>query len=428
MVSKGVFSFGWVGIAPTQDAYLAPLFRSTSPDNVTGFNSPDIDAQIAAARANPDDQARQAAYTWIERQVLSASTLVPLAQLRTNQVVADRVHGWSTRLDGTYVVPSRLGDPMTDRTIVIDTADGPMELYEATPDGEVRGAVVVVQEAFGVNDHIKDVTRRFAAVGYHAVAPAFFHRAGGGTGSYDDFATVLPLYEGLTDDGILMDADAAIAHLHDAGFADAQIGTVGFCFGGRVTFLIAAERTLGAAVGFYGGGIVHARFPQFPALVDRTLVAEDAVARAVRRQGHGHPDRGCRDAAYRARRRTGRWRDRAVCRCRARLPLRRASRRTTPRPPPTAGTAPSPGSTSTSPTADPVLTVQPIRYTITTSIRISGDLRLPVHLPGAYRRIDPHSGSGERRAKVTIRLFGRFGWSGPPRRSGGIGRRASLRG
>ena len=94
---QGVFSFGWVGIAPTQDAYLAPLFRSTSPDNVTGFSSPDIDAQIAAARANPDDQARQAAYTWIERQVLSASTLVPLAQLRTNQVVADRVHGWSTR-------------------------------------------------------------------------------------------------------------------------------------------------------------------------------------------------------------------------------------------------------------------------------------------------------------------------------------------
>ncbi len=103
---QGVFSFGWVGIAPTQDSYLAPLFRSTSPDNVTGFNSPDIDAQIAAARANPNDGDRQRAYAWIERQVLSASTLVPIAQLRTNQVVADRVHGWSTRLDGTYVVPN----------------------------------------------------------------------------------------------------------------------------------------------------------------------------------------------------------------------------------------------------------------------------------------------------------------------------------
>jgi carboxymethylenebutenolidase len=145
-----------------------------------------------------------------------------------------------------------------------------MELYEAVPEGEARGAVVVIQEAFGVNDHIRDVTRRFAAVGYHAVAPALFHRAGGGTGSYDDFATVLPLFEGLTDEGILEDVDVAVAHLRAAGFADAQIGVVGFCFGGRATFLVAAERVLGAAVGFYGGGIVNARFPQFPALVDRT--------------------------------------------------------------------------------------------------------------------------------------------------------------
>jgi oligopeptide transport system substrate-binding protein len=101
---QGVFSFGWVGMAPTQDVYLAPLFRSTSPDNVTGFKSADIDAQIAAARANPNDQSRQQAYTWIERQVLNQSVLVPIAQLRTNQVVASRVHGWSTRLDGTFVV------------------------------------------------------------------------------------------------------------------------------------------------------------------------------------------------------------------------------------------------------------------------------------------------------------------------------------
>ena len=165
---------------------------------------------------------------------------------------------------------------------MIDTADGPMDLYEATPEGKARGAVVVVQEAFGVNDHIKDVTRRFAAAGYHAVAPSFFHRAGGGTASYDDFATVLPLYEGLTDDGILMDADAAVAYLHDAGFTDVQIGTVGFCFGGRVTFLIAAERTLGAAVGFYGGGIVHARVPAVPGLGRSHIFFEDAVARAVR--------------------------------------------------------------------------------------------------------------------------------------------------
>ena len=75
------------------------------------------------------------------------------------------------------------------------TPDGVMELYEASPDGEPRGAVIVVQEAFGVNDHIQDVTRRFAAAGYHAVAPAFFHRAGGGTAPYDDFTQVMPLFQ-----------------------------------------------------------------------------------------------------------------------------------------------------------------------------------------------------------------------------------------
>jgi carboxymethylenebutenolidase len=160
-------------------------------------------------------------------------------------------------------------EPAVDTsTIDVDTAHGPMPLYEARPDGDARAAVVVVQEAFGVNAHIEDVTRRFADAGYHAVAPHLFHRAGGGTAPYDDFSKVLPLYEHLDDDGILVDLDAARAHLHAAGWDDTQLGIVGFCFGGRVTFLAALRRRLGAAVGFYGGGIVTARFPQFPPLVD----------------------------------------------------------------------------------------------------------------------------------------------------------------
>jgi len=127
----------------------------------------------------------------------------------------------------------------------------------------------VIQEAFGVNDHIQDVTRRFADAGYHAIAPALFHRAGGGTAPYDDFNQVLPLFEGLTDAGIVMDVEAAVAHLDAAGFPNGAIGIVGFCMGGRVTFLVSLEMALGGAVGYYGGGIVTTRFPQFPALVDR---------------------------------------------------------------------------------------------------------------------------------------------------------------
>lgn len=150
----------------------------------------------------------------------------------------------------------------------LTTADGPMRLYEALPDGAPKGAIIVVMEAFGVNDHIEDVTRRAAAAGYHAVAPDFFHRAGGGVAAYDDFGTVMAKFAGMSDEGILLDVDAARAHLHAAGFADAQIGITGFCFGGRVTFLAAATHALGAAVTFYGGGIVKPGGLPFPALVD----------------------------------------------------------------------------------------------------------------------------------------------------------------
>jgi len=145
-----------------------------------------------------------------------------------------------------------------------------MRVYEAVPEGTPRGAVVVIQEAFGLNGHIEDVTRRFATAGYHAVAPDLFHRAGGGTAEYGDFETVMKLYEGLTSDApILVDVNTALDQARAAGFSDTQIGIVGFCFGGRVTFLTALEQQIGAAVGFYGGGIVTGRFPQFPTLVDR---------------------------------------------------------------------------------------------------------------------------------------------------------------
>jgi carboxymethylenebutenolidase len=145
-----------------------------------------------------------------------------------------------------------------------------MNLYEARPAGPAPRAVVVVQEAFGVNSYIEGVTDRLAEAGFDAVAPHLFHRAGGGTAPYDDFAKVIPLFEGLTDDGILMDVDAAFAHLNVLGHVAGSIGLVGFCFGGRVSFLAAARRAFGAAVGFYGGGIVTPRFPQFPALVDES--------------------------------------------------------------------------------------------------------------------------------------------------------------
>ena len=141
-----------------------------------------------------------------------------------------------------------------------------MNIYEAPCDSP-RGAVIVIQEAFGVNDHIKSVADRIAGAGYLAVAPDMFHRTGSGPVPYGDFEKVIEHMKVLDDDKILEDVDAAIDHLRTAGFSTPQIGIVGFCFGGRVTFLTAARRAIGAAVGYYGGGIVTSRFPMFPPLV-----------------------------------------------------------------------------------------------------------------------------------------------------------------
>jgi carboxymethylenebutenolidase len=158
---------------------------------------------------------------------------------------------------------------ISGQDVMIDTADGPMRLYEAKPPGETRGALVVIQEAFGVNPHIEDVTRRAAAAGYHAVAPDLFHRSGpGAVVEYGNFEKVMEYFKDVSgDDAVLTDVDAALDHLRATGHADSSIGIVGFCFGGRVSFLVALRHALGAAVGFYGGGIVTGRFPQFPPLV-----------------------------------------------------------------------------------------------------------------------------------------------------------------
>jgi carboxymethylenebutenolidase len=153
--------------------------------------------------------------------------------------------------------------------LTLDTVDGAMRLYSCAPIGGAARAVIVIHEAGGVIDYIEDVTRRFADAGYHAVAPALFHRAGGGTAAYGEFEKVTQLFEGLTDAGIVMDVGAAVAHLHELGFADESIGIVGFCWGGRVAFLASLEFALGAAVTFYGGGIVSPRFPGLPPLLDR---------------------------------------------------------------------------------------------------------------------------------------------------------------
>ena len=148
------------------------------------------------------------------------------------------------------------------------TPDGSMRVYRAVPPGPARGAVIVAQEAFGVNDHLVDVAQRLADEGWYTVVPELFHRSGSGTVvGYGDFSQVLPLLNATDDVAVLADLDATIELLHQCGFGDRSIGIVGFCWGGRVAFLAALRRPLSAAVTFYGGGIVSPRLPQFPPLM-----------------------------------------------------------------------------------------------------------------------------------------------------------------
>lgn len=149
-------------------------------------------------------------------------------------------------------------------TLMVSTTDGQMAVYDAEPAGPARAAVVVIQEAFGVNGHIEDVTRRFAAAGYRAVAPHLFHRSGDPVLGYDNFAAVMPHMQALTEAGLLCDLDATFGHLAAAGFGPSRIGVVGFCMGGSVSFLAAVQRALGAAVTFYGGGVAEGRFGMPP--------------------------------------------------------------------------------------------------------------------------------------------------------------------
>src|SRR6478672_8479771 len=106
-----------------------------------------------------------------------------------------------------------------------------MRIYEAAPEGSARGGVIVIQEAFGVNEHIEDVTRRFAAVGYHAVAPALYHRQGDPVFEYGKFDGIMEVMAQLSDDAFMEDLDAARDCLHERGIDDTSIGAVGFCMG-----------------------------------------------------------------------------------------------------------------------------------------------------------------------------------------------------
>lgn len=151
-------------------------------------------------------------------------------------------------------------------------------LTTRTPSNEPRGGVVVVQEAFGVTDHIVGVCQRFADAGWTAVAPHLFHRQDVQVYDYADKDAAIGAIGGLNASEIDTDIDAAFTELAEGGLEPDRCAIVGFCMGGSVAFQTAVRRPLGAAATFYGGGISTVRFG-YPTML--------SVAEALQTPWHG---------------------------------------------------------------------------------------------------------------------------------------------
>ncbi|MDR7306898.1 dienelactone hydrolase family protein [Rhodoferax saidenbachensis] len=130
--------------------------------------------------------------------------------------------------------------------------------YVARPEGTPRAGLVVLQEIFGINAHIRAVADGYAAQGYLVIAPATFHRVQTGVElgyTADDVATGVKLkaaVEGLPPPGVLQDVQAAVHAAAEAG----PVGVVGYCWGGLLTWRAACSVSgIRAAVPYYGGGM-----------------------------------------------------------------------------------------------------------------------------------------------------------------------------
>ncbi len=201
--------------------------------------------------------------------------------------------------------------------IKLTAADGfVLDGYRAEPKGGPRGGLVVAQEIFGVNHHIRGVCDRFAQEGYAVVAPALFDRAKKGVElgyTPDDIATGREIMQKLDLADVMKDVAAAIALVRGAG----RVGIVGYCWGGTVAWAAATRLSgLACSVPYYGGGIggLAGEQPRCPVMlhfgdqdqsipmevVDKVRAAHPELPLHVYHAGHGfnceergsyHPER-----------------------------------------------------------------------------------------------------------------------------------------
>lgn len=177
------------------------------------------------------------------------------------------------------------------QTVRLTADDGhTFDAYDVHPEG-AKAAIVVVQEIFGVNSHIRSLVDRFASFGYHAVAPAVFDRAKPGIEL--DYTS-----EGIAEgrgyvgeigfEAVMRDVAAAVEHAAATG----PVGIVGYCFGGTVAYIAAAELPVTAAVGYYGSMIptMLDRQPKVPTMLHFGELDQSVPLEQIDKVRAAHPD------------------------------------------------------------------------------------------------------------------------------------------
>jgi carboxymethylenebutenolidase len=178
-----------------------------------------------------------------------------------------------------------------DMPTELTAADGNLcSAYEVAPAG-AGASIVIVQEIFGVNAHVRSVVDRYASFGYRAIAPALFDRVEAGVElDYDEdgIARGRELAAAIGFDGAMADVAAAVDHVADTG----PVAVIGYCFGGSLAWLAGSQLPVAAAVGYYGGQI-HAlidRTPTAPTMLHFGALDHAIPLDQVDAIAHAHPD------------------------------------------------------------------------------------------------------------------------------------------
>jgi carboxymethylenebutenolidase len=179
-------------------------------------------------------------------------------------------------------------------TVKLKANDGhELGAYVSRPDGTPVAGLVVIQEAFGVNAHIRSVADGYARDGFLAIAPAMFDRVESGvelgyTG--DDLQKGIALARQIDPEKAVKDMEAALAYLREQGTAES--GVIGYCFGGTMAWLAATRLDPAATVGYYGGNITRyaQEHPPCPVMLHFGTLDKHIPKEGIEQMQAAHPE------------------------------------------------------------------------------------------------------------------------------------------